>query len=337
MRTLKDGEKSFDELIRILPLRLFRVLSALAPQIKQDTYEIRLRQDKAVALVGAYGICFPYGQGCYSKISCENTPVVTAREIQELVYRFCDGSVYAHQHQINEGYMTYGNGYRVGMAGTAVHDGDRIKSVRDITSLNLRIVKEIPYAGLEIANKIFSDGLCSAVLIGAPMTGKTTVLRSLAGILSSAPYFYRTVLADEREELGSSHGITIDVLRAYRKTEAIERAVRSLSPQIMVCDELCNEEECEAVLKSMNNGVDFLLSVHCADKKQFLRRPLCRRLVNSACFDWFILLRGVGEPPVYYKGEDLLDEMDRRTADTAGVGRGGEVLSFQNDPTDRPA
>ena len=336
MRTLTDCEKSFERILTVLPLRLSQVLAALPLQIRRDTYEIRLRREKPLLLTGAYGICFPYGQGCFSKISYDKTPVVTAQEMQEIFYRLCEGSVYAHQQQLNEGYLTYG-GYRVGVAGTAVHEGAAIKSVREITSLNLRLTKELPEAGKKIADKIFAHGLCSAALFGAPMTGKTTVLCSLASILSSEPYFYRTVLADEREELSGARGVNLDILRSYRKEEAIERATRALSPQLIICDELGNEGECESLLKSINNGVRFLVSVHCADKQEFLHRRLCRRLVSSECFAWFVQLPGVGEAPVFYHGEELLYEMARSHADFSGSGRNREVLSFQADSSYRPA
>lgn len=47
-----------------------------------------------------------------------------------------------------------GSGHRVGICGTAVSIHGEINSVRDISSLNIRIAREIPNASEELLRRV---------------------------------------------------------------------------------------------------------------------------------------------------------------------------------------
>lgn len=326
-----DTVKQFNDVLYYLPKNLSRLLAELPEEIKAQTYEIRLRAGKPLVLCGAFGSAFPMAKGRYSCMSYEKTPVVTPSEVEGVVSALCGGSIYAHQDEINQGFLSFPGGGRAGVAGIAVRDGGQIKSVRGIGSVNIRIAKNIDGAGQEIYESIFTSGLNNVLLFGAPMTGKTTVLKDLAARLSTSPTFYRTVIVDERCEMRGCGGVHLDVFCGYPKAQGIQMATRSFSPELIVCDELGGDAECDAVLSAMDCGVKFLLSVHCGSREELLRRPIGRRLIASGSFDWFVHLKGIGEKAAYYTREVLYAEMDGSHPDFKRIGAGGDVLQFQND------
>ena len=59
----------------------------------------------------------------------------SADELQELFYQLCGQSVFSHENEIRQGYLTLSGNYRVGLCGTAVLESGKIKNIRDITSL----------------------------------------------------------------------------------------------------------------------------------------------------------------------------------------------------------
>ncbi len=162
--------------------------------------------------------------------------------VQEIRLRAARYSVYARQHELQNGFVTLRGGHRMGVCGTAVMQGGSVLNVRHISSLNLRIAREHRGCG----KKLFAQlrGKSGGVLLcGAPCSGKTTLLRDLARLFS-AEDGRQTALIDERGEIAAvCDGVPqndvgfCDVFDGYPKAQAMEQALRSLSPQVMICDE----------------------------------------------------------------------------------------------------
>ncbi len=85
------------------------------------------------------------------------------------------------------------------------------------------------------------------LLVGAPSSGKTTVLRDIARQLSSGSVgaIRRVAVIDERGELAGVYkgmrGIFLGLaarLDGYPKAQGILQAVRSLAPDYILCDEI---------------------------------------------------------------------------------------------------
>lgn len=329
-----DQVKNFDGLLGYFPPALARLLAELPREIRERTREVRLRVGKAPMLFGAYGLCFPAPHGRYSCLSDEKSPVVGASDIEYTVAALCGKSIYSHRDEINAGYISFGGGCRAGVCGTAVLESGQIRSVRDIASVTLRLARNVDGAAQTAAEQIFSGGAVNAVVFGPPMCGKTTFLKDLARILSSAPRFYRVVLADERFELGAAEGVNLDIFSGYPKAEAVERAVRTFAPEFIVCDEIGTVEECDAVLRGMDSGVRFVLSVHAGGADELLRRPLCRRLIACGSFEKFIFLPAVGEKAQIYDGRELYEQMHCRSAHPDIRSAHGDLLELVSEQTD---
>ncbi len=246
------------------------------------------------------------------------TSPVTRQQMDEMVLSLCGQSVYTHQHELAAGYIHISGGHRAGVCGTAVIEQGRVTSIRDITSICLRIAREQPGCADEIIKRLFSRGLCSAVIAGAPCSGKTTLLRELACQLASGAIErpMRVAVVDERGEIALSSftgepgrlNRLCDVLCGYPKAEGILQAVRGLSPDVIICDELGTEEETIAVRAGINAGVHIICSVHAGSAEELARKPQISALMDTGAFSRFALLKGrnrPGEVSGIISGEEL--------------------------------
>ena len=159
--------------------------------------------------------------------------------------------------------------------------------MREITSLNIRIARSIDGCGDPVVQLALKDGRQSNVLvIGAPSSGKTTILRDAAKNLSL--YYGRKVaVIDERSEIFGSYidmplekvGMC-DVLNGYPKNVGIIQAIRVLSPDYIVCDEIGTKADIEAIGCGMHSGVSIIASVHAEDLEDLRERFILNQLLD---------------------------------------------------------
>ena len=175
-----------------------------------------------------------------------------------------------------------------------------METMREITSINLRVARQVQGCAMTLAEELFSGGLCSCIIAGPPASGKTTLLRDLARILSSGFHetYCKTVVVDERGELaavsqglpGNDLGPCCDVLTGFAKAEGILRAVRTLSPQVIFCDEIGSLEEVQAIEEGLGCGVHVILTLHGGSMEELLRRPQAAALRKTGAFERVALL-----------------------------------------------
>ncbi len=223
--------------------------------------------------------------------------VCSQMQLDACFWRFCDESVYAHEEELRQGYLSVTGGIRVGVAGTAV-GVDTVRSVRRITSLCIRLPRL--HHGCATPLMPYIDGgdrLYSAVLIGAPSSGKTTLLRDMAVTLASRGW--RVAVVDERGEIAGVDGLDgCDVLSRYPKPHGIRQAIRTLAPQAVIFDELGDEQEMAAVAECANAGVAVISSMHAEDPDTLSRRASARLMVESGLFERWVFLVGRHTPGV---------------------------------------
>lgn len=257
-----------------IPLRSIERLLIETPLAKlsqpEQLTEIRLRAGRQCVAVDIFGEMKP----------CSG--VISAEEIAECFAEICRYSVYSFETEIAQGYITLDGGHRVGICGTAVTKAGKIVSIKDISGLNIRIAHQLPGCADELYKRVFSDGVHSLLLGGRPLSGKTTVLRDLARQLGAR---HRVVLIDSRGELSASVrgtpsfdiGLNTDALCGCEKSEGIMLALRSLSPEIIICDELGNDET--AIEQAMFCGVKLVASAHADSIGQLRKRPSTRGIL----------------------------------------------------------
>lgn len=248
----------------VIPLKAAERLIQLPYAARDSLSEIRLRAGRRAAAVTADGRSYP----CSERL--------TAADINDCFQELCRYSVHSFSREIAEGYITLPGGHRAGFCGTAVMKDGRLETLRDISSIDLRLAREVHGCAAELHRAAFSGGAVSLLLCGRPMSGKTTLLRDLARILGTSR---RVALIDSRSELAAANGgapmldvgENTDVLSGYPKREGIMTALRVLSPEYIICDEIGGDAD--AVAECMHCGVKLIATAHGGSMDELRRRP----------------------------------------------------------------
>lgn len=235
--------------------------------------------------------------------------VLGRAELEELVTRLCGGSLYAYRESIAAGYLTLHGGIRVGLCGRASVDGERIVGVYDICGLNLRFPHNTPRIGEPVCRLLSELDAGQGVLIyGPPGEGKTTLLRSVSRRMASGERPLRVVVIDTRGELGASLDdprLSLDLLTGYPRALGLEIATRTMNAQLIVCDEIGERREVDAMLSVQNCGVPFVASAHARTLAGLLRRDGIERLHRAHVFGAYVgIERPMGGGEFHYTVTD---------------------------------
>ncbi len=273
-----------------LPSRLSDAVLRTVSLWNSAINEIRLRENRLLSLT--------LGR---KNVSCDL--ICTRDEILQTVTKICGNSLYSYSESIRDGYITTDCGIRAGVCGHAVLSDGRISVVRDITSLNLRIPHRIHGA----ADKLFLQlrEKPSVLIYSAPGMGKTTLLRELIPLLASGESAKRCAVIDTRYELctGTTDADMTDVFFGYPRYEGILSAVRTMSPEYIICDEISSEQDARALITAHAAGIAVCASIHAGDYAELNRIPIIKILTEAGVFDLFY-----GIPAIRAKNEAKNDD-----------------------------
>jgi len=209
-----------------------------------------------------------------------------------LLLDLCGGSLYAYSQTINQGFLSPGEGIRVGVCGSAAVDGNRVIGVGGISGLMIRIPHRVFADASPIVQLLQIRKSVGGILIYAPPgIGKTTLLRSVARLAASPEVGIRTVVVDSRSELNFSledRALYLDILEGYPRTLGIEIAIRSLGAQAVICDEIGSAEDAAAILQNANCGVPLIATAHASDLSELLLRPAFKELHRARVFHTYV-------------------------------------------------
>ena len=237
---------------------------------KDKLFEIRLRRDFPIQLNIDGKKAFLNENG-YSLFS-NGALLCNESDISHIIGELTEHSVYAFNDKIKNGYLPAENGIRVGLAGECVYDGERLITIKNITSLNIRVPHEIKGCSEKIYGYIVENNeIKNTLIISPPFFGKTTLLKDLARKLDERQK--RSILIiDERGEFETVKGINIDKIRYSDKLYALTFGLRSMSPEIVITDELVEKNDWKCALSAVNSGLFIIASCHAKNINDLQRK-----------------------------------------------------------------
>lgn len=249
--------------------------------------EIRIRADKPIVLAIGGQRFFLGEKGMTGNLK---EAIIPSRVmIEDIVFRASECSIYSVNEQIKKGFIVTKGGIRIGLGGDMIEEKGQIKTMTNFSSINIRIPHEIKNCSLPVFAHILHDEHVHNTLILSPAgSGKTTFLRDFICQLSERNYAFNVLVLDERGELDigkpGSIGNFSDKISFARKKVGFENGIRSLSPNLIVTDELGQEEDVEAVRYAVNCGVNILASAHCDSIESFQKKPSFSKIIEEKVF-----------------------------------------------------
>ncbi|MDU7455577.1 stage III sporulation protein AA, partial [Clostridium saudiense] len=293
----------YDEIYKILP----KEISNIVKQYLQEdaVQEIRIKSGKPVILNLSYG----------EKVLDYRT---TSEDLKFMMAKVSNYSLYAFEEEIKQGYITLKGGHRVGLAGECVISNGEVRTIKNISSLNIRICREIIGSSNKIMNLITNNNrVYNTLIVSPPKCGKTTILRDIAKNISNGMYKInlsgkKVTIVDERSEIAACYngvpqmnvGIRTDILDNCLKKSGMIMAIRSLSPEVLICDEIGTKGDLEALNMAFNSGVNVIVTVHGYDIADVYGRAVFKDLIDNCILERIILLsnrKGAGTIEKVYK------------------------------------
>lgn len=225
------------------------------------------------------------------------TQKLNALQLEEIFDTLCGGSVHSHQNEIAAGYISLSGGCRVGIGGRFLEHPEQGVVLQQLRSLNLRIARQKLVFLPDELQSLLNGSFTGMLLVGEPDSGKTTLLRSIAQYLVRQKR--QTAVIDERGELfpaqislTTQNTVMCDIISGIAKEKAVQMALRTLSPQVILLDELGGISEVSALEQGLFSGVDFVATLHASSLEEAFRRPQVQALRERDALRAIVLLQG---------------------------------------------
>jgi len=241
--------------------------------------------------------------------------VATEADVAHLVAACSGSSLYAYEEEMKQGFITLPGGHRVGFAGKTLLDGaGLVRGLKSISALCLRVARSLPGCADKVLPEILDETATPhhTLIISPPQAGKTTLLRDIARQLSKRGR--RVCIVDERSEIAGCYrgrpeldvGPRTDVLDGCPKAQGMLMALRALSPEVLITDEIGRSEDVSAIEEALNAGVRVIASAHGNSLADVAQRPHLARLFERQLFARIVVLsHRKGPGTIEYAGSPL--------------------------------
>lgn len=312
--------KLSDEIINSLSLNLREKIRNIKGE---NIEEIRLRINKPLIINGNQRDYFYNEKNKNLDMNMNNAYVVTKEDIEQTFQIICKYSIHSFMDDIKKGFITLRGGHRVGIVGKAIVEEGKVENIKHISSLNIRISKEVKNCSDKVMNHIIKSPktINNTIIISPPQCGKTTLLRDIVRNLSNGSDKFnfkgvKVALIDERNEIAGSYlgipqmdvGIRTDIIETCPKDMGIIMVLRSMSPNVIVTDEIGTEKDIKALYTALNGGVGLITTVHGDSIEDIRNRKELRNLLDEELFKKVILLSARKGPGTVEKIYDLQEK-----------------------------
>lgn len=301
----------FKDILDYLDPEIGEALKKLPKYYRKDIEEVRLRVGKPLMLNIRGNDLFIDKDGIPSS-RLDNKVKVSKDNIIKSFRLLCNYSVYAVEEEIKNGFITIKGGHRVGITGKAVYGNNGLETLKEVSSLNIRISKQM----IGISNKVLpyivknSSNIYHTLIISAPQCGKTTLLRDIIrsisdGIKEINFKGLKVGVVDERSEIAGMFrgipqndiGLRTDILDGCSKYDGIIMLIRSMSPHVIATDEIGGKKDISAIHEALKAGVKIIATVHGEGLEDIKTKPNLKKIIDEKIFERLIILdnsKGVG-------------------------------------------
>ena len=293
--------RKFDEAAELLPSELRKVAKAVAPADKILAEEIRLRAGRSASIV------LPDGEKALPFL-------VSTGVIASVLEGATESSVHSAKESIKSGFLSTEGGHRIGLCGTAIVKNGELSGFRWISSLAIRISKELKGIAEPYMDALMDMGRpVSTLVVSQPGGGKTTFLRDMIRLCSDRGW--RVALADERGEIAAMKngiprmdvGSHTDVMELCPRDACVMFLLRTMNSDVIAMDEVTKPADMEALLSVSGCGVRLFATAHCGSLEELRTKPLYARLLENRVFERAVFIRREGGRRVYQiEGRDAL-------------------------------
>ncbi len=308
-----------DEVINSLSINL-REKVKKASERNINIEEIRIRANKPLILNANNKDYFYNLTSNRLDSKLDNPYIVSKEDVDQTFQIICKYSIHSFMDDIKKGFITLRGGHRVGLVGKAIIEDGQVKNIKHVSSLNIRISREVLGCSDKILHHIINGNNCvnNTLIISPPQCGKTTLLRDIIRNLSNGNESYgfrgiKVALIDERNEISGSYlgvpqmdiGIRTDIIETCPKDIGIMMLLRSMSPNLIVTDEIGNIDEIKALYTALNGGVSLITTVHGDSIEDIKNRKELSSLLDKELFKKVIILSAKKGPGTIEKIYDL--------------------------------
>ncbi len=282
-------ERIKNEILKYFPMQIRDSIIKNANCKLKDIREIRIRVNKPIIL-----------KTFSNDIVIDNVNI-DKETINKIFECICGNSIYAFTDEISNGFVTIFGGHRVGISGKPLYKDGKIYNIKDVSSLNFRMARQVIGAGDKIINLIKKNGLFeNTLIISPPGVGKTTVLRDIVRQISNSGY--EVSLIDERTEIAACFngipqndvGKRTDVMDGVNKNDGIRMMVRSMRPDFVATDEIGTDDDAEAIMYAINSGVKVIATAHGKNIQDLNRSEGLKKLIEHGLFKKIIVMSNIG-------------------------------------------